>query len=83
MLALEYCKRIMECIEKIRDTQMDSISQAANEIAVRLEKGGLFCLFIKLPFRLCILCRAFINSKKGFFEQKSFAKGYAWIDTFS
>jgi len=45
MLALEYCKRIIECIEKIRDTQMDAITRAANEIAVRLEKGGLFYVF--------------------------------------
>ena len=45
MLALEYCRRILECIEKIRDTQMDAISRAAGEIAVRLEKGGLFYVF--------------------------------------
>ena len=45
MLAMEYCRRILECIEKIRDTQMDAINRAANEIAVRLEKGGLFYVF--------------------------------------
>ena len=45
MLALEYCSRIVEAIEKIKTTQMDAISQAAEEIAIRLEKGGLLYVF--------------------------------------
>ena len=45
MLAMEYCTRVIECIEKIRDTQMDAVSQAAGEIAARLEKGGLLYVF--------------------------------------
>ena len=45
MLALEYCKRIVEGIETIKKTQMDSISKAAEEIAARLEKGGILNVF--------------------------------------
>ena len=45
MLALEYCKRIIEGIETIKNTQMDSISKAAEETAARLEKGGILNVF--------------------------------------
>ena len=45
MLALEYCKRIIDGIETIKNTQMDAISQAAGEIASRLEKGGILNVF--------------------------------------
>ena len=45
MLAQEYCRRISECIDKIRNTQMDAIAKTAEEIAARLEKGGLFYVF--------------------------------------
>ena len=45
MLALEFCKRIVEGIETIKNTQMDAISQAAGEIAPRLEKGGILNVF--------------------------------------
>ncbi|MDR0448273.1 MAG: SIS domain-containing protein [Treponema sp.] len=45
MLALEYCKGIIEGIEKIKSTQMDAITKAAGEIAPRLEKGGILNVF--------------------------------------
>ena len=45
MLALEYCKRIVEGVETIKNTQMDAISKAAGEIALRLEKGGILNVF--------------------------------------
>ena len=45
MLALDFCKKINEGIEKIQKTQMDAISKAATEIAGRLEKGGILYVF--------------------------------------
>jgi uncharacterized phosphosugar-binding protein len=45
MLALDYYKGISEGIEKIKDTQMESIVKAAEEIAARLEKGGILYVF--------------------------------------
>jgi len=45
MLALEYCKRIIEGIETIKKTQMDAVSKAADEIARRLEGGGILNVF--------------------------------------
>jgi len=45
MLALDYCARIIEGIEKIKSTQMDAISKAAGEIAGRLAKGGILYVF--------------------------------------
>ena len=45
MLALEYCKRIVEGVETIKNTQMNAITKAAEEIAQRLEKGGILNVF--------------------------------------
>ena len=45
MLALEYYARITEALEKIKNTQMDAISKAAEAIAARLEKGGILNVF--------------------------------------
>jgi uncharacterized phosphosugar-binding protein len=45
MLALEYCKRIVESMETIKNTQTDTIMKAAEEIAPRLEKGGILNVF--------------------------------------
>jgi len=45
VLALEYCKRIIEGIEAIRNTQWDAISKAAEETAKRLENGGILNVF--------------------------------------
>jgi uncharacterized phosphosugar-binding protein len=45
MLALDFCKKIVEGIETIKTTQTDTISRAAEEIAKRLEKGGILYVF--------------------------------------
>jgi uncharacterized phosphosugar-binding protein len=45
MLAIDYCGRIIEGIEKIKSTQMDAILKAAGEIAGRLGKGGILNVF--------------------------------------
>ncbi|MDR0447680.1 MAG: SIS domain-containing protein [Treponema sp.] len=45
MLALDFCKRIAEGVETIKNTQMDAITRAAVEIAARLEKGGILNVF--------------------------------------
>ena len=45
MLALDYCKKIVEGIEKIKSTQTDAVSKAAGEIAARLENGGILYVF--------------------------------------
>lgn len=45
MLALDYCQRIIEGIEKIKKTQMEEITKAAAEIAGRLAKGGILYVF--------------------------------------
>ena len=45
MLALDYCERIVEGVDKIKKTQMDAISKAASEIAGRLGKGGIVYVF--------------------------------------
>jgi len=45
MLAIDFCGRAIEGIEKIRNTQMNAINKAADEIAARLEKGGILNVF--------------------------------------
>jgi len=45
MLALDFYERIINGFEKIKNTQMDTISNAAREIANRLEKGGILFVF--------------------------------------
>ena len=45
MLAFDYCDRITEGIERIKKTQINGITQAAAEIAARLEKGGILFVF--------------------------------------
>lgn len=45
MLALDYYNRIVEGIEKIKKTQIDSILKAGSEIADRLGKGGILFVF--------------------------------------
>ena len=45
MLALDYCNKIVEGIEKIKKTQLDAITKASAEIAARLEKGGILYVF--------------------------------------
>jgi uncharacterized phosphosugar-binding protein len=45
MLALDFCKLVVEGIEKINKTQFDAISKAAGEIAAKLEKGGILYVF--------------------------------------
>ena len=45
MLALDYYDRVLEGMEKIKNTQLDAINKAAGEIAERLEKGGILYVF--------------------------------------
>ena len=45
MLAIDFCDRIVEGIDKIKKTQMDAITKAASEIAGRLGKGGILYVF--------------------------------------
>jgi uncharacterized phosphosugar-binding protein len=45
MLQEDFFREIGELINKVRDTQMGTIARAAEEIAGRLEKGGLLYVF--------------------------------------
>ena len=45
MLALDYCEKIVERIERIKNTQTDAVARAAEEIAPRLAKGGILYVF--------------------------------------
>ena len=45
MLAHDFCERIVNGIEKIKNSQMEPILKAASEIAGRLGKGGILYVF--------------------------------------
>jgi len=44
-LAMEYYNRVLAGLEAIKNTQMDAILKVADEVASRLEKGGILYVF--------------------------------------